>query len=102
MVLLDVYVSMCFCTVIVIILIAMTLRESHGMRVMTTLRLAVVAGAVWPLLAFAVFQTGGVLVLAKGLGLVRRQPKGRALPPVGAPVSGDSSTGLDAALDLTA
>jgi hypothetical protein len=99
--LLELYLAMCLCTITVIILMAMKLRESHGMRSAATLCLAGLAGAVWPLLAFAALQTGGVLVLAKGLHKFHRQPKGRALSAVEAPVAA-GSTGLAEALDLTA
>ena len=73
--LLELYMTMVCRTLVVMILMSMKLLESHGMRSATTLCLAGFAGAVWPLLAFAALQTGGVLVLAKGLHLFRRQPK---------------------------
>jgi hypothetical protein len=80
--LLDTYLTVSLCTVIMIISVSMKLRESHRMRTATVLGLATLTGALWPLLAVAALQAGGVLVLAKGLGMVRSQPKGRALPPV--------------------
>jgi hypothetical protein len=78
--LLDIYVAITFCTIIMITMIAMKLLHSHGMSSGRILNLAVLAGVVWPLLAFAAFQAGGALVLAKGLGMVNGQPKGPALP----------------------
>ena len=56
---------------LVLSLIAFIRRESHQMSRRSVAQLAASAGLVWPLLAVAVVQIGGLLVLKAALGLVR-------------------------------
>jgi hypothetical protein len=90
MTLLDVYLSVTLCTALAIIAMAAKLRKSHGMRSLSILQLAVLAGGVWPLLAFAALQAGGLFLLAKGLGMLRGPRTTRISPPVYVPQMLDS------------
>lgn len=83
--LLEIYLLVAFATEIMITLIALRWRKSHEMQSVTILRLAVITGGVWPLLVFAALQAGGMLVLAKGFGLIRGSHAGQRLPPAHVP-----------------
>lgn len=66
-----IYVAGIVPALLVLSLIAFMRRESHQMSRRSVAQLAVSAGLVWPLLAVAVVQIGGLLVLKAALGLVR-------------------------------
>lgn len=75
------YLIGCLPAMLAIALVAYRRRESHGMRIRTVANLSVSAGMVWPLLALAVTQVVGLLLLAKVFELIRAVTN-RTMEPV--------------------
>jgi hypothetical protein len=91
--LLELYLAGFLLATAVLVLVAVGLRKSHGMRPVSMVALALSAGLAWPLLAVAVVQVACFVTLAKGFRTIGVR-NGRVLPAADEPL-------LDGADDQT-